>query len=83
MWYPNKPQWRVIWIAAALAALALSAKLDSATALAVCSVGFAALVVWKLQGPDPSEPLNRCDRCGKEIRPEWQYCPFCGEFIEE
>jgi len=81
MWYPNRVQWRVIWIAAVLAIIALSARLDSATAFSVSIVGLGALLVWKLQRP--SELADRCERCGKALRPEWQYCPFCGEFIEE
>ncbi|MCX6566777.1 MAG: zinc ribbon domain-containing protein [Candidatus Aminicenantes bacterium] len=28
----------------------------------------------------PARP-TACSRCGKEIRPEWLVCPFCGEKI--
>lgn len=29
--------------------------------------------------PDPPT----CDDCGADIEPQWSYCPYCGEEIEE
>jgi len=35
----------------------------------------------KPSAPAPPPTTPTCSRCGKEIRPEWRICPFCGEKI--
>ena len=83
MWYPNKTQWRVIWIAAILATLFLSGGTGSFVVFGLCIVGLGALLVWMLQKHEPKELVDCCGKCGREVHPDWKHCPACGEVIED
>lgn len=44
------------------------------------------LLAKALQQPnrDLFEPTqSRCDHCGKQVAPDWQVCPYCGEALRD
>lgn len=54
MWYPNRSQWRVIWIAAPIGLLFWLTGDQGAERLGIVVLAIAALVVWRLAMPKQS-----------------------------